>query len=127
MRCGLQHLIPRLDETAQWSSLLSGGEQQRLAFARVVIHPPDILIMDEPTSSLDELSQFRMMEYMRDFLPDAMVIHAGHRPGLERFHDREIHLVRETRGGPATTQEQHLAPLELISRALHRLRGDRSL
>jgi putative ATP-binding cassette transporter len=127
MRCGLEHLIPRMDETAQWSSLLSGGEQQRLAFARVLIHPPDILIMDEPTSSLDELSQFRMMEYMRDFLPDAMVIHAGHRPGLERFHDREIHLVRETRGGPATTQEQHLAPLELISRALHRLRGDRSL
>lgn len=121
MRCGLEHLIPRLDETAQWSSLLSGGEQQRLAFARAFIHPPDILIMDEPTSSLDELSQFRIMEYMRDFLPDAMVIHAGHRPGLEAFHNREIHLVRETRGGPATTQEHHLAPLELISRALHKL------
>ena len=61
------------------------------------IDPPDILIMDEPTSSLNELSQFRMMEYMRDLLPDTMVIHAGHRPGLERFHDREIHLVREKR------------------------------
>ena len=82
--------------------------------------------MDEPTSSLDELSQFRMMEYMRDFLPDAMVIHAGHRPGLEAFHDREIHLVREKRGGPATTQEHHLAPLELISRALHKLGRGRS-
>jgi putative ATP-binding cassette transporter len=127
MRCGLEHLIPRLDETGQWSSLLSGGEQQRLAFARVLIHPPDILIMDEPTSSLDELSQFRMMEYMRDFLPDAMVIHAGHRPGLEAFHDREIHLVREKRGGPATTQEHHLAPLELISRALHKLGRGRSV
>ena len=73
MRCGLEHLIPRIDDTEQWSSLLSGGEQQRLAFARVLIHPPDILIMDEPTSSLDELSQFRMMEYMRDHLPDTMV------------------------------------------------------
>ena len=97
MRCGLEHLIPRIDETDQWGSLLSGGEQQRLAFARVLIHPPDILIMDEPTSWLDELSQFRMMEYMRDLLPDTMVIHAGHRPGLERFHDREIQLVREKR------------------------------
>lgn len=92
----------------------------------MLLHPPDILIMDEPTSSLDELSQFRMMEYMRDFLPDTMVIHAGHRPGLERFHDREIHLVREKRDGPATTQERHLTPLELFSRALHRLGAGRS-
>jgi putative ATP-binding cassette transporter len=120
-RCGLEHLIPRIHETEQWSSLLSGGEQQRLAFARVIIHPPDILIMDEPTSSLDELSQFRMMEYMRDFLPDAMVIHAGHRPGLERFHDREIQLVHEKHDGPATMQERLFSPLELVSRALQKL------
>jgi vitamin B12/bleomycin/antimicrobial peptide transport system ATP-binding/permease protein len=104
-RCGLEHLFPRLDEAETWSQVLSGGEQQRLAFARVMIRPPDILIMDEPTSSLDELSQFRMMEYMRDFLPETTVIHAGHRPGLEVFHNREIKLVRERRGGPATTRE----------------------
>jgi len=120
-RCGLEHLIPRIDEKDQWDSLLSGGEQQRLAFARVLIDPPDILIMDEPTSSLDELSQFRLMEYMRDLLPDTMVIHAGHRPGLERFHDGDIQLVREMREGPSTTQEHHLSPLELAARALQRL------
>jgi vitamin B12/bleomycin/antimicrobial peptide transport system ATP-binding/permease protein len=120
-RCGLEHLIPRIDERDQWGSLLSGGEQQRLAFARVLIDPPDILIMDEPTSSLDELSQFRLMEYMRDLLPDTMVIHAGHRPGLERFHDGDIQLVREMREGPTTTQEHHLSPLELAARALQRL------
>ena len=77
--------------------------------------------MDEPTSSLDELSQFRMMEYMRDLLPAAMVIHAGHRPGLERFHDREIHLRREKRDGPATTHETRLSARELIARSLERL------
>jgi vitamin B12/bleomycin/antimicrobial peptide transport system ATP-binding/permease protein len=92
----------------------------------VLIHPPDILIMDEPTSSLDELSQFKMMENMRDFLGNTMVIHAGHRPGLERFHDREIHLVREKRDGPATTQEQHFTPLELFTRALHKFGRGRS-
>ena len=126
MRCGLEHLIPRIDETDKWSSLLSDGEQQRLAFARVLIHPPDILIMDEPTSSLDELSQFRMMEYMRDLLPDTMVIHAGHRPGLERFHDRVIHLVREMRDEPATTQGPQFSPLELVKRALQRMGRGRS-
>ncbi len=120
-RCGLEHLIARLDETDSWSQLLSGGEQQRLAFARVMIHPPDILIMDEPTSSLDELSQFRMMEYMRDFLPKTTVIHAGHRPGLEAFHDREIKLVRKQRGGPATTQEGHSSARRVIARMWQRL------
>ena len=126
MRCGLEHLIPRIDETDQWSSLLSGGEQQRLAFARVLIHPPDILIMDEPTSWLDELSQFRMMEYVRDLLPDTMVIHAGHRAGLERFHDREIQLVRERHDAPSTAPEQDISPLELVARALQRLGGGRA-
>jgi hypothetical protein len=70
--------------------------------------------------------QFRMMEYMRDFLPDTMVIHAGHRPGLERFLDGDIQLVREKREGPTTTQEHHFSPLELVSRALERLGRGRS-
>jgi len=126
MRCGLEHLIPRIDETDQWSSLLSGGEQQRLAFARVLLHPPDVLIMDEPTSWLDELSQFRMMEYMRDLLPDTMVIHADHRPGLERFHDREIQLVREKHAEPAVTRREPLSPLERVTGALQRLGRGRS-
>ena len=120
VRCGLEHLIPRLDQEDQWGSLLSGGEQQRLAFARVLIHPPDILIMDEPTSSLDELSQFRMMEYMRDLLPDTMVIHAGHRPGLEHFHDREINLIRKQGGGPATTQEHDSSLIGMVWRAVQK-------
>ncbi len=119
-RCGLEHLTPRLDETDQWGSILSGGEQQRLAFARVLINPPDILIMDEPTSALDELSQFRMMEYVRDMLPKAMVIHAAHRPGLERFHDREIELVREE-GRPATVAEVSPSPVRAFGRAFQRL------
>jgi putative ATP-binding cassette transporter len=134
-RVGLDHLIPRLDEVESWSQVLSGGEQQRAAFARVMIRPPDILIMDEPTSSLDELSQFRMMEYMRDYLPKTTVIHVGHRPGLEPFHDREIKLVRKKRGGPATTEDgpetKEARPTEdkarktLFSRTLRRFRRRR--
>jgi putative ATP-binding cassette transporter len=119
MRCGLDHLVARVDEADQWSTVLSGSEQQRFGFARVLIRPPDILIMDEPTSSLDELSQFRMMEYMRDLLPATMVIHAGHRPGLERFHDRAIQLVYEKHGGDAAP-EQPPSRLEMVSGALQR-------
>jgi vitamin B12/bleomycin/antimicrobial peptide transport system ATP-binding/permease protein len=98
MRCGLEHLIASLDKAEQWNSFLSNSEQQRLSFARVLIRPPAILIMDEPTSSLDELSQFKLMEYMRDMLPTTTVIHAGHRAGLDRFHDRQIRLVRSKVG-----------------------------
>jgi vitamin B12/bleomycin/antimicrobial peptide transport system ATP-binding/permease protein len=114
--CGLEHLNNRLDEVEQWGSLLSGGEQQRLAFARVLVLPPDILIMDEPTASLDELSQFKLMEYMRDQLGATMVLHAGHRPGLEHFHSREIQLVRMTSGGPATTEERRTTVAERLVR-----------
>jgi vitamin B12/bleomycin/antimicrobial peptide transport system ATP-binding/permease protein len=121
VRCGLEHLIVQLSDSVQWGQVLSGGEQQRLAFARVLIHPPDILIMDEPTSSLDELSQFKLMEYMRDLLPETTVIHAGHRPGLDRFHDREIQLIREQQDGPATTQERQFSTLEMTARALQKL------
>lgn len=121
-RCGLEHLIDRLDQTDQWSSILSGGEQQRLAFARVLVNPPDILVMDEPTASLDELSQFKLMEYMRDLMPDTMVLHAGHRPGLDRFHNREIQLVRTRRGGPATTEERAIGLATWLTRRLKRVR-----
>jgi len=82
--------------------------------------------MDEPTSWLDELSQFRMMEYVRDLLSDTMVIHAGHRAGLERFHDREIQLVREKHDGPVATRQDELSPLRLVAEALQRLGRGRS-
>lgn len=125
-RCGLEQLIPRLDETDQWSAILSSGEQQRLAFARVLLRPPDILIMDEPTSSLDELSQFKVMEHMRELLAGTTVIHAGHRPSLEPFHSRQLRLVRERREGGSSAQEQLASPLEKVSRVLQNLKRGQS-
>ncbi len=57
---GLDHLIPRLDEDAPWDQTLSGGEKQRLAFARIVLHEPDIIVLDEATAALDPQSQNRL-------------------------------------------------------------------
>ena len=104
-RCGLSHLMVRLDEEDQWDKILSGGEQQRLAFARLLIAPPEIVIMDEATAALDELSQARMLEFLRTDLAGSTVLSVGHRPGLEAYHGRTITLVREEGETSARTQE----------------------
>ena len=98
--CGLAHLIPRLDEEDNWSGVLSGGEQQRLAFARIFLKRPDIVIMDEATSALDELSQARMMQLVTERLAHSTLLHVAHRPGLEKYHNRQIRLERQD-SGPA--------------------------
>jgi putative ATP-binding cassette transporter len=124
--CGLEHLMPRLDEDDNWSGILSGGELQRLAFARVFLKKPAIIIMDEATSALDELSQKKMMELMGGQLEKSMVIHVAHRPGLERYHTRELVLKREM-GGPATMNERdekiEFLAKGLVKRILRPLRG----
>lgn len=65
------------------------------------------------------------MEYMRDLFAKTTVIHAGHRPGLDHYHDREIQLVREHRGGPATTYERRFTAREIAARALQGLGSKR--
>jgi putative ATP-binding cassette transporter len=93
-KCGLQHLSARLDDEDQWQKILSGGEQQRVAFARTLLKKPDIVIMDEATSALDQLSQARVMSFFENELKDATLLSVAHRPELEAYHTREIQLSR---------------------------------
>ena len=117
-KCGLKHLAPRLDEEDQWSRILSGGEQQRLAFARLILDPPDIVIMDEATSALDELSQARMMDFLWTDLSSSTVLAVGHRPGLEIYHTREIMLTRVVGESFAQTEEKTYTSLSHLWRKL---------
>ena len=91
-KVGLDHLRGRLDEDERWDHILSGGEQQRVAFARVLIQQPDWVFMDEATSALDEAGQANVMRLLAEDLPETAVISIGHRPGLEAFHTRELVL-----------------------------------
>lgn len=97
-KVGLDHLRDRLDETERWDHILSGGEQQRVAFARALVHKPDWIFMDEATSALDEAGQENVMKLLIEELPGTSVVSIGHRPGLEAFHTRELTLVPGTDG-----------------------------
>jgi putative ATP-binding cassette transporter len=93
-RCGLGHLTGRLGDHDRWDKQLSGGEQQRIGFARLLIQRPDVVIMDEATAALDVPSQASMMELFRDELREATVVSVGHRPELEAYHTRKLSLRR---------------------------------
>ena len=86
---GLEAFIPRLDEDDHWAQRLSLGEQQRLAFARVLLRQPDLLFLDEATSALDEASEARFYQMLRDAAWHPTLVSVGHRGTLAAFHDRQ--------------------------------------
>jgi putative ATP-binding cassette transporter len=94
----LGHLAGRLDEEGPWDLILSGGEKQRLAFARLFLHRPDIIVLDEATAALDSRSQDRMMRLLSREFTDATVVSIGHRAELAAFHQRKIVLERRRTG-----------------------------
>jgi len=88
--CTLGHLVPRLAESITWSLVLSGGEQQRIAFARALLYRPNWLFLDEASSALDEPTERRMYELLAQRLPGATVISVAHRPTVEALHKRQL-------------------------------------
>jgi len=89
---GLPQLAERIGEEANWLMQLSGGEQQRVAFARALLHKPKWLFMDEATSALDEPAQARLHHLLKERLPDTTVVSIAHRPALAEFHDRTLEI-----------------------------------
>lgn len=83
-----------LDRSADWEKLLSGGEQQRLAFARLLVHAPRLAILDEATSALDDANQKRL--YQRLAERGITMISIAHRAAVAGFHR---HVLKLTGGG----------------------------
>jgi vitamin B12/bleomycin/antimicrobial peptide transport system ATP-binding/permease protein len=118
-KVGLGHLKDKVEEEAPWDQTLSGGEKQRLAFARLFLHKPDIIVLDEATSALDEKSQDKMMALMTKELPGATVVSVAHRAELEAFHSRKIVLERR-KGGAKLVSDIDLIPRKGKRRLLGR-------
>ena len=115
-RCGLPHLLRRREEEERWDRVLSLGEQQRLAFARLLLHKPRWVFLDEATAALDEENQDQMMHLFRKELAGTALVSIGHRPGLDVYHDRTLQLLRapdgarlEVRRKPGRQREPGLA------------------
>ncbi|OYR15642.1 ATP-binding cassette domain-containing protein [Brucella thiophenivorans] len=88
---GLAHLILRLDEP--WHNSLAGGERQRLAFARLILHAPDIAIADEPTSQLDIPSSLELMRTLKHRSPEMTFIGTCHQPEIKQEFNRLFRLA----------------------------------
>jgi putative ATP-binding cassette transporter len=92
-KAGLGALAERLGEEHDWSLLLSGGEQQRLAIARALLIRPDWLFLDEATSNLDPEAEAELYQLLKRELPGTTVLSIAHNPGVAVFHDRKITLT----------------------------------
>ena len=88
----LGHLRDQLDVQADWSRILSIGEQQRLAFARVLLNQPQMVFLDESTSAMDEDLEDVIYQLLRSELPDCILFSVGHRNTLDRFHSYALAL-----------------------------------
>ncbi|HET7885855.1 MAG TPA: ABC transporter ATP-binding protein/permease [Bradyrhizobium sp.] len=108
-KVGLDHLREKIEEDAPWDQTLSGGEKQRLAFARLLLHNADIVVLDEATSALDEKSQDKIMEMLMKALPKATIVSVAHRAELEAYHSRKITLERR-KGGAKLVSDIELIP-----------------
>ncbi len=96
-KVGLADFAGKMDDVDDWSRILSLGEQQRLAFARVLLTKPDWLFLDEASSALDEPREKELYEMLRRELPEMSIVSVGHRSTLFALHDTELHLEGEGR------------------------------
>ncbi len=93
IKVALPNLTTRLDEEQDWAKVLSPGEQQRIAFARMLVTQPKAAFLDEATSAVDEALEFLLYNLLRTELPDCIVVSVSHRSTIEQHHHQELALL----------------------------------
>ena len=92
---GLSYLVDQLDVEGNWAQRLSGGEQQRVGFARVLLVRPDVVFLDEATSALDEPAEAALYRLLREADWRPTIVSVGHHGTLKRFHETIVDLGRQ--------------------------------
>ena len=109
----LPKLCERLDDHDAWSQKLSGGEQQRLAIARVLLKKPQWIFADEATAALDEVAEKTLYEKLKAHVQSVKggMVSIAHRPTVAAFHSRQWALEKLPEGSPALYQLSELGQL----------------
>ncbi|MDK4696452.1 ABC transporter ATP-binding protein/permease [Kingella negevensis] len=91
--CSLAHLVEHLHKVKDWQHILSPGELQRIAFVRVLLAQPKLILLDESTAALDEPTETALYQLIRKTLPESMIVSVGHRSTLEALHSKSVNIV----------------------------------
>ena len=93
--CGLGRFVKLLDEEKSWADILSLGQQQLVGFVRLFLRNPNVILLDEASSALDEAHESKMYSMVNTLFPDACIISIGHRSSLKKCHNYWINLNSE--------------------------------
>ena len=94
--CCIGYLYEKLYLEADWSHVLSVGEQQRLAFVRALIYKPVWLFLDEASSALDEETEAKVYTLLMEEAQQTTLVSVGHRSTLNKYHQKVLYLDKET-------------------------------
>ncbi|CAD6553515.1 ABC transporter ATP-binding protein/permease [Paraburkholderia metrosideri] len=90
--CRLENYADRLQQSDHWWRILSPGEQQRLAIARVLLHKPDYVFLDEATSALDTDDETHLYQRLTERLEAGAFVSVAHDDSLARFHNETLDI-----------------------------------
>jgi putative ATP-binding cassette transporter len=103
-QCKLEHLSSRLNDTVNWSNILSVGEQQKIAFCRLLLNKPDIVYLDEASSALDEDTENILYSLIINKLPRTVIISVAHRSSVTKWHNKILNFNKEIKSNEYTAQ-----------------------
>ncbi len=92
IKVALSQLVIRINDVKDWAHILSVGEQQRIAFARILLSKPHAVFLDESTSAMDEGLELMLYELLRAELPKTILVSVSHRATVQPFHGRHLEL-----------------------------------
>ncbi|MCU1646812.1 MAG: transporter ATP-binding protein/permease [Nocardia sp.] len=93
IKVNLGHLADRLDEDDNWGNTLSPGEQQRIAFARILLLQPKLAFLDEATSAVDEGLEYTLYHLVRTEAPGTVLVSVAHRSTVDRHHNQRLDIT----------------------------------
>jgi len=124
-RVGLEGWATRLEESSAWERTLSGGEQQRLALARILVHRPGVLILDEAMSALDDQAQLNFLQMLKTDLPDSLLISVANRPHLAEHFSRQLTLTKDAAGSRTSSLVRKIEAWNKVKSAMARIGNKR--